>query len=191
MKTEILSVTLCGAMVLFAPWQLNVLFYVWLTAAVLRVYFKIKRVEEAAIAKTTADRDQNVAELNAYRASHKAELDAYSPEEARNPREKAAIAKWSATRDQNLAELNACRPEFATRNPRQRDGYMQYQNDKHMQHQQHQKDKQTQHQQHQQDKEMQYKQDKQDKLDHQDQRKSADQATPERGFVTKNNMLFK
>ena len=177
MKTEILSGTLCGAMVVFAPWQLNVLFYVWLAAAVLRIMsrsrnIKIKEAEEADIAKTTAGRDQNVAELNAY-----------TPEEARNPREKAAIARWSAIRDQNVAELDACRPELATRNPRQRDGYMQHQRDKHMQHQQYQKDKQTQHQQHQQDKEMQHQQ---DLLNHHGHGFRA-----ERGFVTNNSMLFK
>jgi len=155
MKTEILSGTLCGAMVLFAPWQLNVLFYVWLAAAVLRTHFKIKKAEEAAIAKTSADRDQNVAELNSYRAAH----------------HKAA--------------------HVASRNAQQDDKQTQHQQDKHMQHEQHQQDKRTQHQQHQQDKQMQHQQDKQYKLDKLTQKKSADQVTADRGFVSKNNMLFK
>ena len=160
MKTELLSGTLCGAMVLFAPWQLNVLFYVWLAAAVLRTQSKIKRAEEAAIRIS----DGNKADLNAMERMKMAD---------------------KAMKDSRGGRAN----RFMSA-----DKYMQHQQDKHMQHQQHQKDKQTQHQQHQQDKHMQHqqeKQHKQDKLDHLAQRKSADQATAERGFVTNNNMLFK
>jgi hypothetical protein len=134
-------------MVLFAPWQLNVLFYVWLAAAVLRTQSKIKRAEEAAIAKTTADRDQNVAELKSYRAAH----------------HKAA--------------------QEANRNAHQ---------DKQMKHEQDKQDKQMKHQQDMQDKQDKLdKQDKQDKLDKIAQRKSTEQVTAERKFVTRKNILFK
>ena len=166
MKTEVLSVMLCGAMVLFAPWQLNVLFYVWLVAAVLRTHFKIKKAEEAAIAKTSADRDLNVAELNSYRAAH----------------HKAA----------HEASRNAQQHDKQTQH-QQDDKQTQHQQDKYMQHEQHQQDKRTQHQQHQQDKQMQHQQDKKYKLDRLAQKKSADQVTADREFVSKNKccMLFK
>ena len=145
-------------MVLFAPWQLNVLFYVWLAAAVLRTQSKIKSAEQAAI----RFRDENEAELNAYRV------------------ERTEKAMWKS------------RAEKAMRNSRAERASKFMSADKYMQHQQDQKDKHTQHQQHMQDKQDKLdKLDKQDKLDKIAQRKSTEQVTAERKFVTRKNILFK
>ena len=134
-------------MVLFAPWQLNVLFYVWLAAAVLRTQSKIKSAEQAAIRIS----DGNKADLNAMERMKMAD---------------------KAMKDSRGGRAN----RFMSA-------------DKYMQHQQDKQDKQMKHQQDMQDKLD--KQDKQDKLDKIAQRKSTEQVTAERKFVTRKNILFK
>ena len=75
MITEVLSGTLFAAMALTAPWQLNALFFMWLIAALIRHRDSVKKAEEIALAQTSADRDCNVSELNAYRQKARQEAE--------------------------------------------------------------------------------------------------------------------
>ena len=104
MITKVLSGTLFGAMALFAPWQLNVLFYTWAAAVGLSIRGVVKKSEKFEAREKAREKADARAVVNKYEVQGKWE--------AREAREARYEARGKARQTFEAREAREAREKF-------------------------------------------------------------------------------
>jgi len=106
MITKVLSGTLFGAMALFAPWQLNVLFYTWAAAVGLSIRGVVKKSEKFEAREKAREKADARAVVNKYEVQSK--WGKWESREAREAREARREAR-AFSRASNFSEAREAR----------------------------------------------------------------------------------